>query len=166
MPKTYQGIGIQCVYPDNWTVSENVATGEETQFTADSVIFENPNGSFFSISKYPWTYSPSNVIAHACKALQAEYAELEIEPDETDLSVADSHGVEIRFFLLDLLVVCRLRAFSLNQGTYLVEQQGEDRDYQTLESVFDAMIETVIQSLDSTQGLSRLHESNDAEQMQ
>jgi hypothetical protein len=149
---THQAIGIECLYPDNWKVQDNSSDQDTPGF-----LIESPDAAFFAVTKFPWTCSPREVLDKASESLTAEYEELEVESIESDLSVTDSKAIEVRFFILDMLVVAKLRAFSLNHQTYLVEQQAEDREYQKIEAVFDAMIETLIQSLDKSHGLKRLH---------
>ena len=153
MPNTYRGLGIECLYPDNWKLLEDDSP-DSPGFT-----LESPDAAIFSLTKYPWTVAPREAIERAIQAVQDEYPDCEVEWNEADLTIADSRSVEIRFFLLDLLVVIRFRGFSIERQTYLVQQQAEDRDYDRLEIVFDAILESVIQSIDRDQGLSRLHEA-------
>ena len=150
MPKTYSGLGLQCLYPDNWTLHEDAGDGESAGF-----LLESAEAAFFSVTQYPWTCSPREVVERAGEAVREEYPDCEIEPVESGLSIGDSRAVEIRFFLLDLLVVSKLRAFSLNRQTFLVQQQAEDRSYEQLEAVFDAMLHSIVQSLDPTQSVVR-----------
>ncbi len=156
MPAKYQGNGIECIYPDNWTVRE-----DHSEEKINTFIIESPKGAFFSVSQYPWTCPPGEVLDLATQAVQEEYEDCEVEPCEAGLSMDDCRCVEICFFVLDMLVVSRLVAFSLNHKTYLIEQQAEDRDYAQLEVVFEAMIETVVQSIDKVHGLARLHSGED-----
>ncbi len=152
MLSTYQGNGVSCAYPETWKVQESQGDDDTEGF-----LIESPDAAFFAVSKFPWTCAPREVLEQATEALQQEYEEVEVEWIDSDLSMADSRSVEVRFFLLDMLVVSKLRAFSLGHQTYLIEQQAEDREYQRVDQVFDAMVETLIQSIDKMHGLKRLH---------
>lgn len=149
---TYEGHGIKCSYPGNWKVQEDTTDEDSNGF-----LIESPDAAFFAVSLFPWTDSPREVLGRAAKTMEEEYEECEVEWVDSDLSVADSRVIEVRFFVLDMLVVAKLRAFSLARQSFLIEQQAEDREYQKVEPVFDAMTETMIQSLDKEHGLQRLH---------
>jgi hypothetical protein len=149
---TYEGHGVKCSYPSTWNVQEDDTSDESNGF-----LIESRDAAFFAVSIFPWSDAPREVLERAAKTLEGEYEECEIEWIDSDLSVRDSRAIEVRFFLLDMLVVAKLRAFSLAHQTFLLEQQAEDREYQKVEAVFDAMTETLIQSLDKEHGLQRLH---------
>jgi hypothetical protein len=151
MTKIYQGLGLSCMYPENWTVSEDTEDDTTVSFT-----LESPTHAFMTVIAYPWTVVPRQAIEQAREAMKAEYEEVEYEEVDPELPrgdtpLSDSRAVEMRFYYLDLLVVSRLVAFSLplQQRTYLLQIQAEDRDYQSLDKVFQAIIVSLIRSLDS-----------------
>ena len=151
MPATHQAIGIQCTYPKNWTLIE-----DQNHEQAEGFTLESPGAAFFSISRFSAEPPPEEVLQQACKAILKEYRECEVEPVDNDLTIEDCSSVEINFFLMDMLVSGRLRAFNTDGFTYLIEQQAEDRQYEQLEPVFEAMLQTVIQSIDPQYSLTRL----------
>lgn len=151
MLKTYQGMELEIPYPDNWTVSE-----VEEEGWVESVLLESPDSSFVSINRYPKDVLPEEVLQQACDAMAAEYEDIEQEDLAFDIGDTDSFGCELRFYLLDLLVVSRLLAFTIGPYSYLVQLQAEDRDFERLRSVFHAMLTKTLQSLDATIDLAEL----------
>ena len=149
MTKFYQGLGLTCMYPENWNVTEDTDEGKVLGFT-----LESPTAAFMTVTEYPWTVPPQEAIDEAGAARKAEYDELEFEPYDPALEwqgepLADCRATDVRFYYLDLLVISRLIAFSLEHRTYLVQIQAEDRDFEGLEMVFKAMLVSMLQSVKS-----------------
>ncbi len=149
MTKVYQGLGLSCMYPENWNLSEDTSTGSPTGF-----MIESPTSAFMTVNEYPWNVAPREAVEKAREAMEAEYPEAEFEPFEPKLllkgePIADSRAGDIRFYYLDLLVISRLIAFTVSKKTYLVQIQAEDRDFEKLEQVFQAMLVSMLQSLET-----------------
>jgi hypothetical protein len=147
MTKIYQGLGLSCMYPENWNVTEDTDEGKVLGFT-----LESPTSAFMTVTEYPWTVPPSEALEQAHAAMKSEYDELEFETFEPNLEwqgqpLADSRAGDVRFYYLDLLVVSRLIAFSIDHRTYLVQIQAEDRDFESLEMVFQAMLISMLKSV-------------------
>jgi len=111
-------------------------------FTIDS-----PEAAFFSLIRYPWNSPPREVLEAALPALKEEYDQLESIEIDPELDIADSRGLELQFYCLDLLVTSKLFAFTVRPYTYLVQMQAEDRTFERLEEVFRAILTSVIRSL-------------------
>lgn len=142
MPATYNGLDLECIYPDNWQLKEEIIDGEVAGFT-----IESPDAAFFSLLRYPWTCAPREVLEEALPAMQSEYEQLEANEFDADLGIADSRGLEVNFYCLDFLVTAQLIAFTIRPYTYLVQTQAEDRTFEQLTLVFRAMLTTVLKSL-------------------
>jgi hypothetical protein len=137
------------MYPENWRVTEDTAPGGK----ATSFMLESPTSAFMTVTEFPWTVAPREAVDKAKEAMKAEYHDLEFEPETPELllggkRIEDCQGGEIHFYYLDLLVVSRLIAFTVDQTTYLIQVQAEDRDYETLDRVFQAMILSMLKSLE------------------
>lgn len=148
MTKIYQGIGVRCMYPENWNLIEDTEDGETTGFT-----LESPTSAFMTVSEYPWNVSPRSAVESSAAAMTAEYEEVEQLEFEPQLSyrgqvLQDCRGIDLQFYYLDLLVTSRVIAFTVERKTYLIQIQAEDRDFTTLEQVFQAMIISMLQSLE------------------
>lgn len=139
------------MYPENWKLSEDTSSsGSTTGF-----MIESPTSAFMTVNEYPWNVAPREAIEKAREAMEAEYPESEFEPFEPKLmlkgeEIADSRAGDVRFYYLDLLVISRLIAFTVNKKTYLIQIQAEDRDFDKLEQVFQAMLVSMLQSLESS----------------
>jgi hypothetical protein len=114
---------------------------------------QSPTSAFMAVFRYPWTTPPSDAIAEVHLAIAAEYDEVEsivsAPPDVLDAldALMDCQARELNFYYLDLLVNIRLVAFSTPQWTYLIQFQAEDRDFNQLDRVFDALLFSLAQSI-------------------
>ncbi|MFN7875064.1 MAG: hypothetical protein ACK5PB_07105 [Pirellula sp.] len=150
MTKVYQGLGLSCMYPENWKLSEDSSpSGSPTAF-----MIESPTSAFMTVSVFPWNVAPRETIENAREAMEAEYPESEFEAFEPNLQlrgepIADARAGDVRFYYLDLLVISRLISFTVEKKTYLVQIQAEDRDFDKLEQVFQAMLVSMLKSLET-----------------
>jgi len=142
MPANYSGLDLECIYPDNWTFSEDSTSEGPVGFTIDS-----PEAAFFSLIRYPWNSPPREVLEAALPALKEEYDQLESVEIDPELGIDDSRGLELQFYCLDLLITSKLLAFTIRPHTYLVQMQAEDRTFERLEPVFRAILTSIIRSL-------------------
>lgn len=150
MTKIYRGIGLSCQYPENWNLTEDSDESGTMGFT-----LESPSSAFLTVCAYPWTVAPRQAIEQVQAAMQTEYEDVECEDIDPAVKIGektidDARGAEFRFYCLDLLVVSRLIAFSINHRTYLIQFQAEDRDFQSLEMVFQALVVGMLRSLEET----------------
>jgi hypothetical protein len=147
MTKTYTGLGLSCMYPENWSVTEDTDDGRVLSFT-----LESPSAAFMTVTEYPWTVTPQEAIDGACEVMRAEYDEVEFQETVSDLRI-DGQPLdaclagEVQFFYLDLMVISRLVAFVLDQRTFMVQIQAEDRDFETLDMVFKAILISMLRSV-------------------
>lgn len=148
MTKIYEGLGLKCLYPENWTLIEDAEDGVATSFT-----LESPTSAFITVCEYPIAVSPDSAIEQSVDTMRQEYEGVEDEIYDPTFQFRgeplDVLGLDLRFYYLDLLVVSRLIAFSADRKTYLIQIQAEDRDFETLEQVFRAMTVSMISSLES-----------------
>lgn len=140
MPQTYRGCGVQFLYPDNWSLLEQ----DEPIAT---VTIESPQGAFFSVSRYVGADDPQQVIDQAVAAMQGEYEPLEVLPWEDASGFVAEKGAELSFYYLDLLIFSRIVAIKDRQDVLLIQIQGENRDFDQQEPVFQAMLKTLRDSL-------------------
>jgi len=91
-------------------------------------------------------------LEQAQDVMKSEYDNVEYDEVDPGLEIdgkplADSRACDSHFYYLDLLVVSRLIAFTVDRKTYMVQIQSEDRDFQALERVFHAMLVSMLKSL-------------------
>jgi hypothetical protein len=145
--KIYQGLGLSITYPENWQVTEDFDGSELLGFQLQS-----PTSAFFAVYMYPLSTTSTEAINEAHRAIAAEYDEVEYDLIATPewmssaLQLSESQAAELHFYYLDLLVQVRLFAFHVHHHTYLIHIQAEDRDFNKLERVFDALLVTLVQS--------------------
>jgi len=141
MPLQYDGLGVSVMYPDGWKI-------EEDSTEEDSVSFESPLGAFLTITRYP-TLNFAEAVEKAHQVMLAEYDEVESEDSSRTIAEREFEVVALRFVYLDFLIVSELFSFLLNGATYLVQIQGEDRDIEKLQPVFQAMLTSLFQKAES-----------------
>ena len=147
MTKTYQGLGLSCMYPENWSLTEDTDDGRIVGFT-----IESPTSAFMTVTEYPWTVAPREALEQAQDIMKSEYDNIEYDEIDPELELdgqplADSRGSDANFYYLDLLVFSRFVSFTVDRKTYLVQIQAEDRDYEGLEMVFKAMLVSMLKSI-------------------
>ena len=147
MTKIYQGLGLSCMYPENWSLTEDTDEGRVVAFT-----LESPTAAFMTVTEYPWTVAPREALEQAEEIMKAEYDNVEYEEIDPQLELdskplADSRAGDAHFYYLDLLIVSRFVAFTVDRKTFLVQIQSEDRDFESLEMVFKAMLFSMLKSI-------------------
>jgi len=147
MTKIYEGFGVSCMYPENWSLTEDTDEGRVVGFT-----IESPTTAFMTVTQYAWTVAPREALEQAQDIMKSEYDNLEYDEVDPELELdgqplADSRAGDAHFYYLDLLVVSKFVAFTVDRKTFLVQIQAEDRDYQELELVFKAMMISMLKSL-------------------
>lgn len=143
MPKQFNGFGVSFLYPDNWRITDEQTDNDSIR----GLTLESPVGAFFSITRYSNTSNVDEMMANAQSAMEEEYEE--IETDEFEVAIGDRilTGVSQSFYYLDLLITSKLLAFTHEQDLFMIQIQGEDRDLDQLESVFQAMMVSLFRSL-------------------
>lgn len=144
MPRSFDGFGVRFLYPDNWRIVEQTEAGEDS--TA-GVMLETPEKAFFSVNRYTGGVSPQKVLDEAIAAMRGEYDEIEVNPFEDEARGPRDVGAELSFYYLDLLVATRVLAIADGDEVLLVQIQGESRDFDRLEPVFQAMLKSLRESL-------------------
>ncbi len=172
MTKVYRGLGLACTYPENWQLSEETVAEHADQSTVVGFNLQSPTSAFMSVYRYPQSVSPDEAIEEATKAIAADYEGIELAsfaperellhdelapsqpksaPSQPKSNVPNaSRGTDLNFYYLDLLITVRLISFQFSHYTFLVQFQAEDRDFTSMERVFQAMLITMIQSLQAS----------------
>jgi hypothetical protein len=143
MPVKFERPGITFLYPDNWTVEE-----EEIPAGRGSVTVYSPGGAFWSVIVHPRSVSPRRLAEAAVEAMKEEYEELEAEKTRETIAGHATIGYDLSFYCLDLINTACIRALRTVDGTYTVFCQAEDRDFERLEQVFQAMTTSLLDHVD------------------
>ena len=142
MPREFHDLGISFQYPDNWALDEQDSVGEEP-----SVTLFSPGGAFWAVSVHPRTASPARLAETAVEAMQAEYERVEVEAVEEELEGHAMTGFDLNFFILDLTNTATVRCLRGPAATYTFFCQAEDREYEKVRAVFQAMTVSVLRGL-------------------
>jgi len=144
----YDKLGIRFQYPENWKIRE-----EETKEWPRSVVAESPGGAFWALHVYPDEQDCRLLSDQVAGAMRAEYDSLESAPP-ADLEMLEAMiegeiiGQDMTFYCLDFLVMARVRCFHSHGKTFVTLSQAEDRDFEELNLVFQAMTVGLLKALD------------------
>ena len=135
MPVTYAKPGIQFEYPDNWTLDE-----EEARDSRNAATVYAPTGAFWSVNLQPsGDADPTALVDSVLETLRQEYPDLDGEPVIETVEGRNLIGYEANFYCLDLTNTAQIRAVQSPFGIFVILAQAEDREYQRLSPVFQAM---------------------------
>jgi len=145
VPSQFNSLGISFLYPENWTLDEEpAARGRGT------VTIYSPGGAFFSVSVYPRGSNPIALAKQAVEAVQEEYSEVDVEEAQETVSGRDLVGFDLNFFCMDLTTTAKVRCLRGQRATYVVFCQAEDRDFERLANVFQAITVSLLGNLGPT----------------
>jgi hypothetical protein len=139
VPQRFDGLGISLLYPDGWKIDVNELSEAE-----DTVSFESPCGAFISITRHD-PQSVEVALTDAQNVMDTEYDEVETDSFAKRIANQELDVIEQRFVYLDFIIVSQLMCFQQSGSAYLVQIQGEDRDIDQLQLVFDAMLTSIFQ---------------------
>lgn len=134
MPATYQNLGVHFLYPENWTITE-----EQASKLPLSMTIECPGGGFWSLAIYTAVVDPKELVLQVCETMRQEFDTFESTRADCTLEGIAVVGYEMDFYCLDLLVTARAQSFQIADKTFLVLFQAENREYEKLEPVFEAI---------------------------
>ncbi len=126
--------GIRFQYPENWTLDESDALGGQR-----SVALYTPGGGFWSVIIHPPGEHIERLLDTAVKAMRKEYKELDVEPVIENLGDVQLEGYDLNFYCLDLTNSALLRVAQSSDATLLIMYQAEDREFDAIGKVFQAI---------------------------
>lgn len=136
MTATYEQFGIRFLYPENWELDNRDDTGQPW-----SVSVHSPTGAFWSITVHDQDTELTELLDQTLQTIEQEYEQSFFESFQAKEEIAGhmTPGYDINFFYLDFLICAKLRVFQLGQHDCVVLYQGENRDFDELQRVFDAI---------------------------
>ncbi|TWU23626.1 hypothetical protein [Bythopirellula polymerisocia] len=144
MPATFDKLGICFEYPENWSVEIQEDTPGNEQ-----VVLSSSHTAFWQLSKQPAETELEPLFDEALAALRAEYQEMDVEPTEEILEGHLIVGYTVNFFLLDLTNTCWIKGIETPEANFLLIAQAEDREFEEVHRVFEAMLASVLRNLNS-----------------
>ena len=145
MPAHFASLGISFQYPDNWTLDDSDAL-----LGRKSVTVYSPGGAFWSVALQSGTAEPAKLATIVVEAMKQEYPGLEAEPAQQKTAGHELVGYDLAFYCLDLTNTACVRSFRFAHTTYTIYYQAEDREYEQMERVFQAITLTLLNSLEGT----------------
>jgi hypothetical protein len=134
MPREFHKLGISFQYPDNWALDEQDSAEEEPSVTVFS-----PGGAFWAVSVHPPTAESDRLAKTAVEALQAEYEGVEVERVQEEIEGHALTGFDLNFFFMELTNTATVRCLRGPAAVYTLFCQAEDREYEKVRAVFQAM---------------------------
>lgn len=142
MPARFEKLGISFQYPENWTLDE-----EDALAGRQSVTVYSPGGAFWSVAMQSPAIEPGEVAKTVAEALQQEYEEVEVTAAEETVAGQLLVGYDLNFFYLDLINTAQVRSLTLDQTTYTIVFQAEDRELAQIGRVMEAMTVSLLTGL-------------------
>jgi hypothetical protein len=135
MPAVFDKLGIRFQYPENWTLETDAAAADR-----QTISVYSPEGAFWTVMCYPQDADPLELARTALAAMQNEYEELDSETVQEEVGDVELVGFDLNFYCLDLTNTAWIRAGSTTSNTYLVICQAEDREFEQMSAVFQAIM--------------------------
>jgi hypothetical protein len=142
MPAKFEKLGIAFQYPDNWTLEE-----EGAQVGRGSVTVYSPGGAFWSVTIHPQDVDPNDLARAAVHAMKDEYREIEAERIAETIAGHRMIGYDLSFYCLDMISTASVRSLRTGRATYTVFCQAEDRDFDKLGAVFQAITVSLLEGI-------------------
>jgi hypothetical protein len=143
MAAKFDNLGISFQYPENWQLDEG-----EVRAGQSAVTVYSPGGAFWSVALHTAsTTGPAQMAEAALDTMRKEYEELDAEPVRETVAGHDLVGYDLNFFCLDLTNTACIRTLREDGTTYTIFFQAEDREYDEIGPVFEAMTLTLLQSI-------------------
>ena len=142
MPAQFNSLGISFQYPDNWTLDDSDAL-----LGRKSVTVYSPGGAFWSVTIQAGTADLGKLAEAVVDALRPEYDSLEAEEASETVAGHELVGYDLAFYCLDLTNTAQVRSLQAAHSTYTIYCQAEDREYEQVKRVFQAMTITLLNSL-------------------
>ena len=143
MPAIFEGYGVRFAYPENWT-----ADGWREDANRSEVTVSSEGTAFWTLSIHPLSETPQRLVETALEALREEYEDLEVEPANETVGSRQLQGVDVYFYCLDLTNTASLRGFRGHNASYLLLYQAEDREFDAMRAVFQAMTISLLREMD------------------
>lgn len=142
MTATFNQLGLQFEYPESWSLE-----GADDSEALQQVAVSSPHTAFVQVSKHPRAVPLEQLFDEALAALRSDYEEMEAEPHDQTIVGMKIPGYCVNFFCHGLTNTCWLKAIATPQGSYLILCQAEDREFDRVHEVFEAMLTSAVGNL-------------------
>jgi hypothetical protein len=142
MPAQFSKLGISFQYPENWTLDYSDAV-----LGRKSVTVYSPAGAFWSVAIQSGSAVPDKMAGAIVDAMREEYEGLEVVKIEKIVAGHELIGYDLNFYCLDLTNTAQVRSLQIAHTTYTIFCQAEDREFERIGRVFEAMTTSLINGL-------------------
>ena len=140
MPAVCETLGVRFEYPENWSLDSSEAEGEGGQ-----IVLASPETALWQLSRYSRSAEFEPLFDEALAAFRKEYRDLEVTPAPREtIEGVELVGYDVNFIFLDLTVTVWIRGFRTVQGTFVLVCQAEDREFDKVALVFQAMLASLL----------------------
>lgn len=141
MPGVYDKLGIHFQYPDSWRLDETEALAGE-----NSVAVYSPGGAFWSVMIHAPHQELQALADAALETMKGVYDELDAEVVRETVLGVELLGYDMNFYCLDLTNTALVRACMTPGGAYLILCQADDREFEQVAGVFQAITHSLLAS--------------------
>jgi hypothetical protein len=142
MSAHFAKLGISFQYPENWTLDDSDAV-----LGHKSVTVYSPGGAFWSVAIHSGSAVPAKMANAVVDAMREEYEGLEAAERQDIVAGHELVGYDLNFYCLDLTNTARVRSLQIAHTTYTIFCQAEDREFERIGRVFEAMTTSLINGL-------------------
>lgn len=142
MPLQFDRLGISFQYPDNWTLDD-----ADAMLGRQSVTVYSPGGAFWSVAIHPASAKPDQLVSAIVEAMRQEYQGLEVDEVRETKVHFELVGYDLAFYCLDLTNTGQVRYVQTSQAVYTIYCQAEDREFESIKRVFEAITVTFLSGL-------------------
>jgi hypothetical protein len=145
MPARFDKLGVSFQYPENWTLDDL-----DARLGRHSVTVYSPGGAFWSVTIHSGKAEPAKLAAAVVEAMKKEYAWLEAEETRETVAGHELIGFNLAFYYLDLTNTAWIRSLRVAQTSYMIVCQAEDREFEQIQLVFQAMTTSLLMGLSAS----------------
>jgi len=138
----FDRFGLRFDYPDNWSVDTTDSAPGQAAVTVYA-----PDGGFWAVTAHAPGGDPDDLAAAVVAQMRDEYRDLDSESAVSSVAGRRLPGYELNFYCLDLTNTATVRTLDTPRALYLFFCQAEDREWERVSHVFDAMTASFIQAL-------------------
>ncbi len=140
MPKKIDLPGLVFHYPDNWIADE------EDSGDGSTVTIISPNGGFWTVVKHPGSADVQALADSVLETMRKEYDSVDAEAISESIGERAAVGFDFNFFFVDYLNAAQVRCIQCDQAAYVILCQAEDREFDQIHKVFEAMTFDLLQN--------------------
>lgn len=134
MTAVFEQYGLRIQYPENWTLEENQVDSNSLE-----VQLAAPSGAFWSLLVFDGNKDAVQLMQECLGNIEDQYESMESNSISEHIGGFEALGHDTFFFYLDLLIANRMRCFTQGDFHFLIIWQAENREFDKLEPVFQAI---------------------------